>query len=302
MISTSRSFNVTPFIATRTKFLLGLAAAFLVSGILTLYLIWKPPTLPSPSTLQVTSQVAGISQEVRSWVLDYQDLAQATTRHQAFWKLFAILQANEDAARSIEKLVLSQQDDNTDLLAIAVGALSSEGSPKAQQALSDILQAFDSDAQKAMTVMPQIMLLEQPQDFLFDELQAFIRKSPNALLQEDAELVLAGLSQRASETNVSLTQKINSWIDQKKAHLSDDSKNLAHYLDLLGNTANESSLNEILPFLGHEDAEVRERAAFALRLFQNEKASSALRQRISIEENPQVKQRAIDALSYSHST
>lgn len=296
------SINTSAGIVIRIRVLLELGALFLVGSLLSFCLIWQSAIFSSSSVPQNASEATNVSQEVRSWLSQYHDLSQAPVRDQAFWKLITILQSDEDAAQSIERAVLLQQNDNLEVLAIAVGALSSEGSPKAQQALSDILQAFDSDAQKAITVMPQIMLLEQPQDFLFDELQAFIRKSPNALLQEDAELVLAGLSQRASQMNVSLAQRINSWMNQKKAQLSDDSKNLAHYLDLLGNTANESFLNEILPFLGHEDAEVRERAVFALRLFQNERAASALRQRISIEENPQVKQRAIDALSYLHST
>jgi hypothetical protein len=302
MISTSRSISVTTSIVAKTKFLIVLAALFLVGSILSFYLLWKPTTFPSSLTIQNASQIAGISQEVSSWVSNYQDLTQASTRHQAFRELFAILQAHEDTAQSIEKVVLSQQDGNMELLAIAVGVLSSQGTPEAQQSLCNILQAFNSNDEKAMVVMPQIMLLEQPQDFLFNELQAFVHNSPNALLRENAELVLAGLSQRAYQTNESLAQKITLWLEQKKAQLSEDPEPLAHYLDLLGNTANEAFLDDILPLLTHKNDEVRVRAVFALRLFRDEQAVIALKHQLSVDKNPQVNRKAAEALSYFYPT
>lgn len=302
MVSISRTMNISTRIDTRIKFLLGLGVLLLVGSILSFYLIWKSTVFLSTAEIPNTSQSADIVQEVRSWALNYQDLTQASTRHKAFWELTAILQTDEDAAQEIEKVVLSQQQNNsTGLLVLTVGALSSQGTPKAQQSLCDILQALNNNDEKAMVVLPQIMLLEQPQDFLFNELQAFIRNSPNDLLRENAELVLAGLSQRAFQSNESLGQKITFWLKQKKAKLSGYPESLAHFLDLLGNTANETFLDDILPALTSENTEVRERAVFALRLFQNDRAVSALNNQMLVDQNPQVKSKAAEALSYFHS-
>lgn len=302
MISMSGTIAHSTKKASRIRVLIGFTALFLVGSLLSFCLIWKPAIFFSPLALQNVSEDIRISQEVSSWMSNYQDLTQASTRHQAFRELFAILQAHNEAAQSIEKIVLSQQNDNTELLAISVGVLSSQGTPEAQQALCNILQAFRNNDEKAIAVMPQIMLLEQPKDFLFDELQAFVRNSPNPLLQENAELVLAGLWQRASQMNENLAHKITLWLEQKKAQLSEYPESLTHYLDLLGNTANEAFLDDILPLLTHENAEVRVRAVFSLRLYQNERAVSALKQQILIEQNPQVKQKAVDALSYLQGT
>lgn len=301
MVFVSRTITISTGIGTRIKFQLGLGVLLLLGSILSSFLIWKSATFLSPAEIPDTSQSANIVQEVRSWALNYQDLTQAFTRHKAFWELTAILQADEDAAQAIEKIALSpQQNDSTELLAITVGALSSHGTPEAQRSLCDILLAFSNNDEKAMFVMPQIMLLEQPQSFLFNELQAFIRNSRNELLRENAELVLAGLSQRASKTNENLAQQITLWLEQKKGELSEDPKSLTHFLDLLGNTANETFLDDILLALTHENTEVRERAVFALRLFQHERAVSALKHQMLIEQNSQVKRKAADALSYLH--
>lgn len=300
MVSIFRTINNSTENSTRTKYLLRLGALFLVGTIFSLCLIWKPATFPNLLVSQDTSKVAGITQEVRSWVLNYQDLTQASTRHQAFRELFDILQAHDNAAQSIEKVVLSQQNDNTELLAIAVGVLSSQGTPEAQQALCNILQAFRNNDEKAIVVMPQIMLLEQPQDFLFDELQAFVHNSSNPLLQENAELVLAGLWQRASQRNENLAQKISFWLEQKKGEGLKKPESLAHFLDLLGNTANKDFLDNILLGLTHKNAEVRERAAFALRLFSDKRVISALKHQMLIEQNSQVKNKVTEVLSDFH--
>jgi hypothetical protein len=302
MVSIFRTINNSTENSTRTKYLLRLGALFLVGTIFSLCLILKLATFPNLLVSEDTYKVPGITQEVHSWVLNYQDLTQASTRHQAFRELFDILQAHDNATQSIEKIVLSQQNDNTELLAIAVGVLSSQGTPEVQQALCNILQAFRNNDEKAIVVMPQIMLLEQPQDFLFDELQAFVHNSSNPLLQENAELVLAGLWQRASQMNHNLAHKITLWLEQKKAQLSEYPESLAHYLDLLGNTANEAFLDDILPLLTHENAEVRVRAVFALRLFRDEQAVIALKHQLSVDKNPQVNRKAAEALSYFYPT
>jgi HEAT repeat protein len=71
---------------------------------------------------------------------------------------------------------------------------------------------------------------------------------------------------------------------------------------LLGNTANEAFLDDILPLLTHENAEVRVRAVFALRLFRDEQAVIALKHQLSVDQNPQVKRKAAEALSYFYPT
>lgn len=302
MVSISRTMTTSAKIGTRIKFLLGVGALLLLGIILSFYLIWKSTIFLSPAEIPNTSQSVDVVQEVRSWALNYQDLAQAPTRHKAFWELTTILQTDEDAAQAIEKVILSQQQNyTTGLLAIAVGVLSSQGTPEAQKSLCNILQVFNNNDEKAMVVLPQIMLLEQPQNFLFDELQAFIRNSPNVLLRENAELVLTGLSQRAVQTNESLAQKITLWLQQKKAEISGEPESLEHYLDLLGNTTNEAFLDEILPALTHQNTDVRERAVFALRLFQNQRAVSALNNQLLVDQSPQVKRKVKEALSYFHS-
>lgn len=302
MVSILRTTSISARKIAKVRFLLELGVLVLVGGILSFFLAWQPTAFLNPPVLQNPSQPANAAQEVRSWALNYQqNLTQASTRHKAFWELTAILQADEGAVQAVEKIVLSrQQNDSLELLAVAVGALSSQGTPEAQQSLCNLLQAFSNSDDKAMVVMPQIMLIEQPQSFLFNEVQAFIRNSQNDLLRENAELILAGLSQTASKTNENLAQQITFWLEQKKANVSEDSSSLTHFLDLLGNTADETFLDDILLALTHENAEVRERAVFALRLFRHERAVSALKHQILIEQNSQVKHKAVDALNYIH--
>lgn len=267
---------------------------------LSLYHFWSPNISVElvPSTAFSSTE---LQQEIASWRLSYPDLSQAQNRHSAFRDLTEVLQQNENAAQEVEKTVLLNYNSNMELLAITVGVLSSQGTPQAQQALCNMLQEFRQDEKKVMLVLPQIMLLEQPQDFLFDELQAFIRRSRNPILRENAELTLAGLSQHAYGTNQPLAQRITRWLKSKKTTLSENVQSSSAFLDLLGNTGNEIFLTDILKATAHQDASVRARAAFALRLLRNEQVVSTLRQ-LALDQDPEVKTKATEALSYLYPT
>jgi hypothetical protein len=277
---------------------------FLIFGIfmllvisLSLYHFWSPSI--SVELLSKAFSSTELQQKIDSWRLNYPDLNQAQNRHSAFRDLTKILQQNENAAQEIEKAVLLNHNSNMELLAVTVGALSSQGTPQAQQALCDTLQAFHNDEEKVMLVLPQIMLLEEPQNFLFDELQTFIHKSRNPILRENAELTLAGLSQQTYETNQPLAQRIALWLEGKKAVSLGNPQSLSAFLDLLGNTGNDAFLADILQATTHENAGVRTRAAFALRLFKGEQVVRALKQ-LTVDQDPEVKTKAAEALSYFH--
>lgn len=263
---------------------------------LNLYHFWRPITSVEP-LLSTAFSSTELQQKIDYWRLNYLDLSQARSRHSAFRDLTEILQQNENAAQEVEKAVLLNYNSSMELLAVTIGVLSSQGIPQAQQALCDMLQAFPQDEKKVMLVLPQIMLLEQPEDFLFDELQAFIRKSPNPILRENAQLTLAGLSQHAYETNQPLAQRITLWLEGKKAVFTQESQSLSAFLDLLGNTGNETFLPYILKTTTHENAEVRARATFALRLFNGEKVVKNL-ERLATDQDLVVKTNAIEVLSY----
>ncbi len=263
---------------------------------LSLYHFWNPSIsvklLPSEAISSTELQ-----QKIDSWRLSYPDLTQAMNRHSVFRDLTKVLQQNANAAQEVEKAVLLNNNSSMELLAVTVGVLSSQGTPQAQQALCDMLQEFRQDEDKVMLVLPQIMLLEQPQDLLFDELQAFIRKSHNPILRENAGLTLAGLSQHAYETNQPLAQRITLWLEGKKAVLTQESQSLPAFLDLLGNTGNEIFLPYILKATTYENAEVRARATFALRLFNGEEVVETLEQ-LATDQDSVVKTNAIEVLSY----
>ncbi len=281
--------------------LMGLGALLLIGCMFSTYLILPSDLSVGSFTLQGSNHSSEIRQEVSSWTHDYQDLSEGRSRYIAFQDLKTILKHHEDAPRVIQENGLLKQEKNNKLLSVILGALSSHGSPESQQVLSNALQAYRDNEEKAMLVLPQILLLESPQSFLFNELQTFIRKSQSETLHENGELVLAGLWQRANQTNVDLAQKISQWLIVKKAALSGNTESLAHFLDLLGNTANEAFIDDILQALVHEKPEVRERAVFSLRLFKDERAVSALKHQILVEQNSEVRNKAKDALSYFRS-
>ncbi|MBD2044090.1 HEAT repeat domain-containing protein [Coleofasciculus sp. FACHB-64] len=240
-----------------------------------------------------------VEQQVHSWLLNYSDLSQAQNRHSAFRDLTRILQQYENAAQEVEQTVLLNRKSNINLLAVTVGALSSQGTLQAQQALCATLQVFHNNTEKVMLLLPQVMLLEEPQDFLFDELQTFIRKSHNPILRENAELALAGLSRHAYQANQALAEKINTWLEDKKSTLSKNSQSLSAFLDLLGNTGSKLFLEDILQATNHKDPTVRAHAAFALRLFKGDQIVKTLEQ-LAVDQNSEVKTKAMEALSYSH--
>jgi HEAT repeats len=263
---------------------------------LSLHHFWSPSISVEPLPSIVFSSTE-IQHKIDSWRLNYPDLSQARNRHNAFRDLTEILQQNENAAQEAKKAVLLNNNSSMELLAVTVGVLSSQGTSQAQQVLCDMLQAFPQDEKKVMLVLPQIMLIEQPQALLFDELQAFIRKSHNSILRENAELTLAGLSQHAYETNQPLAQRITLWLEGKKAALTQEFQSLPAFLDLLGNTGNETFLPYILKATTYENAEVRARATFALRLFNGEEVVETLEQ-LATDQDSGVKTNAIEVLSY----
>jgi len=277
--------------------LLGISLLFAI--FLSFYQVWKPTTLTIPASSAISSSTE-VQRVISSWLLNYPDLSQAQNRHEAFRDLTKILQRHDDAPMELENTVLFNRESSLELLAITVGVLSSQGTSSAQQALSDSLSAFHQDAEKIMLVLPQIMLLEEPQDFLFDALQTFMRKSRNSILRENAELTLAGLSQRAAQSSPVLAEKITLWLEGKKAALSKDPHALPAFLDLLGNSGNETFLTDILQATTHEDARVRARAAFALRLFDGDQVVKTLK-RLAVDQDSEVKTKALEALSYFHS-
>jgi len=301
MLTISGNIETNPTVKSQIKafWILGMSLLLVIS--LSLYQIWKPITLVKPIASSISSPSTEVQQEVHSWLLNYSDLSQAQSRHMAFRNLSKILHQYENAPQEIEKAVLLNSKSSIELLAVTVGVLSSQGTPQAQQALSNTLQAFRNDEEKVMLVLPQIMLLEEPQDFLFDELRTVIRKSRNPILRENAELTLAGLSQQAYQTNQPLAQKITLWLEGKKVTSSRNPQSLSAFLDLLGNTGNETFLADILQATTHENAGVRARAAFALRLFKGERVVSALTQ-LAVDQDPEVQTKAAEALSYFHSS
>lgn len=276
-----------------------LAISLLVVFLLSLCQLWQPVAPVNSPVLLSSSSSTESQKEVRSWLINYSDLRQAQERHQAFRDLMSILQNYENSAQEIENLVLLNGKSSMELLAVTVGVLSSQGTPQNQQALCHALQVFRNNPEKVMLVLPQIMLLEEPQDFVFDELQTFIHTSHHPVLRENAELALAGLSQHANQTNQPLAQKITLWLESKKTILSDNPQSLSAFLDLLGNTGNETFLADILQATTHQDAGVRARAAFALRLFKGEQANKALK-KLEVDQDSEVKTKATEALRYFH--
>lgn len=276
-----------------------LVISLLVVFLLSLYQLWQPITLVNVPVLSSLASSTENQKEVRSWLLNYSDLRQAQERHQAFRDLMTILQNYENSAQEIEILVLLDGRSSMELLAVTVGVLSSQGTPQNQQVLCHALQVFRNNPEKVMLVLPQIMLLEEPQDFVFDELQTFIHTSHHPVLRENAELALAGLSQHAYQTNQPLAQKITLWLESKKTILSDNPQSLSTFLDLLGNTGNETFLADVLQATTHQDAGVRARAAFALRLFKGEQANRALK-KLEVDQDSEVKTKATEALRYFH--
>jgi hypothetical protein len=298
MLSVCDRIEIRPAAASKIKLFWILGISLLLALFLSIYQVWKPITLiaPPPSAISPSTEV---QREIYSWLINHPDLSQAQNRHRAFRDLTTILQQHDDAALEVEKSVLLNSKSSMELLAVTVGVLSSQGTSPVQQALSHSLLAFRNEAEKAMLVLPQIMLLEKPQDFLFDELQAFIRKSHHPILRENAELALAGLSQQAAQTNPVLAERIALWLEGKKAVLPKNPQALSAFLDLLGNTGNETFLADILQATTHEDAGVRARAAFALRFFKGDQVVKTL-EKLAVDQNSQVRTKATEALSYFH--
>ncbi|MBW4449204.1 MAG: HEAT repeat domain-containing protein [Spirirestis rafaelensis WJT71-NPBG6] len=299
MIFTFVELERKPVLENKTNIFWILGISLLLSVSLCFYQIWQPFSQVHPIVSSVSSPSVEVKQKVHSWLLNYPDLSQAQNRYRAFQDITKILQEYENAAPEVENIVLLNYKSSINLLAVTVGALSSQGTPQAQQALSHTLQAFHWNAEKVMLLLPQIMLLEEPQDFLFGELQIFIHKSRNPILRENAELTLAGLSQRAYQSNQALAKKITTWLEKKKSTLPQNSQSLSAFLDLLGNTRNETFLEDILQATTHEDAEVRARAAFALRFFKGDQVAKTL-EKLAVDQNSEVKAKATEALSYFH--
>jgi len=300
MVLLSSAISLTTQAGTKIKALWRLGIVVLLGSLLILFLVFQPSLQLEPLSFPKSHQASEVHQVVRDWMLRYQDLSQASARHQAFRDLSGILQRYEDAPEAVGQTVLLNQSSGTQMLAVAVGALSSHGTPQDQQALGRMLQASRSNPSKAMLVLPQIMLLEQPQTFLFDELQTFAHQTQNELLQENAELALAGLWQHSARTNERLTKEITLWLEKKKALVLANPGELAHWLDLVGNTANAAFLADILEASTHPHVEVRARAVFALRLFRDEQAVSTLKHQLLVEQNAEVKRKIVEALGYLH--
>jgi hypothetical protein len=297
MLVTSEKTGADLAIATRIKIFWTFCLSFVLIIPLILYQLSQADVFVNPPVPAVSSPPTEVQKEIRSWLLNYSDMSHAQDRHNAFHDLTRILQQHEDASKEIEKLVLLNPESTIQLLAVTVGVLSSQGTPEAQQALCNTLQTFRREPEKVMLVLPQIILLENPQDFLFDELQNFIHISHNSILRENAELTLAGLSQNAYLTNQDLAQRITLWLQGKKVMLPKNSEALSAFLDLLGNTANEVFLADILQATTHENAQVRSRAAFALRLFKGDRVVNTLKQ-LTGDQSSEVKDKSTEALSY----
>jgi len=297
MLSISEKIETNLTTGSKFRLIWAFCIPLLLAVFLTFSQIWKPLLLANPLISSISYPSAEMQQQVQAWVLNYPDLSQAQDRHRAFRDLTKLLQQDEKITQEVEKTILLSRKSSMELIAVTVGVLSSQGTPRAQQALCNTLQAFHKNSEKVMLVLPQIMLLEKPQNFLFDELQTFIRKSRTSILRENAELTLAGLSQHAYQTNQTLAQKITSWLEIKKSTLPEDAQSLPAFLDLLGNTGNETFLVDILQATTHEDAEVRARAAYALRFFRGDRVAKALEQ-LTVDQNSEVKAKAAEALSY----
>ena len=258
--------------------------------VINLFLLWYPPV----------NKINYVSEKVQSWKSNYSDLTEPSTQLIAFQKLYAIILNDDKVTQELYNLLLSKSPEHRrEYLSVIAGVLSSQGSSNAQQVLCRILQLFQNDDQEALTVMPQIMLLENPQPLLFDQILHFIHKTPSKALKENGELMLAGLWKNANINNSILAKKIEQWLVQKKSKISSQHQDsLAHFLDLLGNSANPKFLPDILQRLSHQNPAVRERAVFALRLFQNKLAFDALTKQLAIESDIPVKNKGILALNY----
>lgn len=300
MLLLTNAFSLSVQAGNRIKAFWYFGILVLLGSLLSLFLVFQPSLQFEPVSSPKAYQAAEVHQVVHDWIVRYQDLSQASARHQAFRDLTNILKQHEDAPKAVAQTILLNQKSGTQMLAVAVGTLSSHGTAQDQQALCKMLQASRVNPSRAMLVLPQIMLLEQPQTFLFDELQTFAYQTQNELLQENAELALAGLWRYAARTNERLAREITSWLEKKKALVSANPKALSHWLDLVGNTTNEAFLADILEASIHPDYEVQARAVFAFRLFRNEQAVNTLNQQLLIEQNAEVKRKIVEALGYLH--
>lgn len=174
-------------------------------------------------------------------------------------------------------------------------ALLNISSPEAQRVLAG-LSLERRDEPKAMeSLIPDLGFLQNPEPEVEEALRLLQQHEPTRNM---ADLAFATMgSQLAQATAPDARERLQRVVEDVHAGLqSQNSGELTHGLDMVGNLSSPESLPFLKDVLRHENPEVRAVAAFALRDIKSAEAEGLLKGVLSGEENAEVRLQAATAL------
>ncbi len=252
-----------------------------------------------PAQLAQVPAVQAVSQDLRftqarPWpeltrAVEGADSLPARDRLSLFNELLSALRANPALASDLESIARRYGPAGARAFSLAVGALATNASPEAQEALRSLYQ----DGALPESSKGQILAAWTTTDGVLDA-------QTRDLLRRESE----GSTSLASGAAYALGSALRAGADAesveqlRKLHASARTESdREKAIEAMGNSGRNEFIGSLKRELAHEDERVRATAAFSLRLIPGEEARESLRAALS-DTNPKVRASAAEALRF----
>lgn len=219
-----------------------------------------------------------------------------------YLKFKALIYLHPEACGQIASLMKKENPQKSKAMLMLATALSTVGSPEAQAALVDVLQARSADVASAEILIPALGMTDAPSRKAEESLRDLIRSSEKEEIVSTAGLSLGAMAGHLADQDPDRSRAIVESVQKDYLNAENDQQK-KYLLSVLGNAGASESLSLIDSALRSQNSEVQAEAAMALRFVPEREAQAKLVDLLGASgAGENVKQAAAAALSYREPT
>jgi hypothetical protein len=219
-----------------------------------------------------------------------------------YLKFKALIYLYPEACKPLARQMKQEDPKRSKAMLMLATALSTVGSPQAQDALVDVLSSRSSDITSANILIPALGMTDYPTPKSEETLRELIHSSEKEDIISTAGLSLGAMAGNLADQDPERSRAIVESV--QKDYLNADTDQQKQYLlSVLGNTGSDQTLPVINSALESSNGQLQAEAAMALRFVQGREAQAKLVDLLkagAIDDS--VKQAAASALSYREPT
>jgi len=219
-----------------------------------------------------------------------------------YLKFKALIYLHPEACEPLAAQMKKENPQKSKAMLMLATALSTVGSPQAQDALVDVLASRSSDIVSAQILIPALGMTEHPTPKAEETLRELIHSSGKEDIVSTAGLSLGAMAGNLSEQDPERSRAIIESV-QKDYQNAETDQQKQYLLSVLGNAGSDQALPVINSALESSNIQIQTEAAMALRFVPDREAQAKLVDLLKTSAiDDSVKQAAASALSYREPT